>query len=89
MRDRPGASSLSTTLPANSSLTNLDLSYNIIGDAGASYSLSTALNEDSSVLKYLKLRGNSIDAGASSLSTTLTANSSLTNLDFRNTEHYR
>ena len=89
VRDRPGASSLSTTLPANSSLTNLDLSYNIIGDAGASYSLSTALSEDSSVLKYLKLRGNSIDAGASSLSTTLTANSSPTNLDFRNTEHYR
>ena len=44
---------------------------------------------DSSVQKYLKLRGNSIDAGASSLSTTLTANNSLTNLDLRNTEQYR
>ena len=58
-----GASSLSTALTANSSLTHLDLSGNGIGDNGAS-SLSTALTANSS-LTHLDLSGNRIgDGGA-------------------------
>ena len=64
----------------NSSLTNLDLSANDIGDTGAG-SLSQALTVNSS-LTNLDLSRNSIGhTGAASLSQALTVNSSLTNLD--------
>ena len=62
------------------SLTQLDLRRNGIGDAFAA-SLSEALTANSS-LTNLNLSGNSIGAvGAASLCQALTANSSLTNLD--------
>ena len=71
---------LSKALSVNSSLTNLDLSYNSIGDSGAA-SLSQALAVNSS-LTNLSLNLNSIgDFGAASLSQALAVNSSLTNLD--------
>ena len=75
-----GVESLSLALKANSSLTNLDLTLNSIGDTGAEF-LSQALRVNSS-LTYLDLTENSIgDTGAESLSQALTVNSSLTNLD--------
>ena len=74
--------SLSKALSVNSSLTNLDLRKNSIGDSGAT-SLSQALAVNSS-LTNLVLRENSIgDSGAESLSQALSVNSSLTNLDLR------
>ena len=74
-----GAESLSQALAANSSLTNLDLRMNSIGDTGAE-SLSQALAVNSSLTK-LVLCGNSIgDTGAESLSQALAVNSSLTKL---------
>ena len=74
-----GCVSLSQALTVNSSLTNLDLSWNSIGDTGAE-SLSQALTVNSS-LTNLNLIGNSIgDTGAASLSQALAVNSSLTNL---------
>ena len=72
--------SLSKALSVNSSLTNLDLSDNTVGDSGA-VSLSQALAVNSS-LTNLDLTRNSIrDFGAASLSQALSVNSSLTNLD--------
>ncbi|CAH3103680.1 unnamed protein product, partial [Porites lobata] len=71
---------LSKALSVNSSLTNLDLSYNSIGDSGAA-SLSQALAVNSS-LTNLDLTGNDIGcSGAAPLSQALAVNSSLTNLD--------
>ena len=71
---------LSKALSVNSSLTNLDLSTNGIGDSGAA-SLSQALAVNSS-LTNLDLSANSIgDSGAASLSQALAVNSSLTNLN--------
>ena len=75
-----GVESLSQALTVNSSLTNLNLSHNSIGDTGAA-SLSQALTVNSS-LTNLDLGSNSIGhTGAASLSQALTVNSSLTNLD--------
>ena len=75
-----GVESLSQALTVNSSLTNLNLSHNSIGDTGAA-SLSQALTVNSS-LTNLDLVSNSIGhTGAASLSQALTVNSSLTNLD--------
>ena len=66
----------------NSSLTDLDLRNNSIGDTGAT-SLSQALTVNSS-LTNLNLSGNSIGVtGATSLSQALIVNSSLTNLNLR------
>ena len=77
-----GAESLSQALKVNSSLSNLDLSVNFIGDPGAE-SLSQALKVNSS-LTNLDLSCNGFgDLGAKSLSQALTVNSSLTNLDLR------
>ena len=74
-----GAESLSQALAVNSSLTNLDLRLNSIGDTGAE-SLSQALTVNSS-LTNLYLGGNSIgDTSAESLSQALAVNSSLTKL---------
>ena len=68
------------TLAANSSLTNLELSGNYIGDSGAA-SLSQALAANSS-LTNLSLWNNKIgDSGATSLSQALAANSFLTKLE--------
>ena len=67
-------------LAVTSSLTNLDLRDNSIGDSGAA-SLSQALAVTSS-LTNLDLRDNSIgDSGAASLSQALAVNSSLTHLN--------
>ena len=71
---------LSEVLAVNSTLTNLDLSENSLGDEGAT-SLSQALKVNST-LTNLDLRGNSIGAeGATSLAQALKVNSTLTTLD--------
>ncbi|CAH3103692.1 unnamed protein product [Porites lobata] len=71
--------SLFKALSVNSSLTNLDLSKNSIGDSGAA-SLSQAVAVNSS-LTNLDLMDNFIGpSGAASLSQALAVNSSLTNL---------
>ena len=77
---KAGVVSLSQALAVNSSLTNLDVSRNSIGNSGAA-SLSQALVVNTS-LTNLCLCGNSIgDSGAASLSQALSVNPSLTNLD--------
>ena len=74
------AGSLSKALAVNSSLTNLDLGTNFIGDSGAA-SLSQALAVNSS-LTNLDLINNFIGpSGAASLSQALAVNASLTNLN--------
>ena len=74
-----GAAVISVVLEKNSSLTHLDLSFNLFD--GVAPSLSKALKANSS-LTSLNLKGNSIgEDGASSLSKTLKANSSLTDLN--------
>ena len=75
---KAGVVSLSQALAVNSSLTNLDVSRNSIGNSGAA-SLSQALVVNTS-LTNLDLSWNSIGDSAS-LSQALAANSSLTNLD--------
>ena len=74
-----GAVVISVVLERNSSLTHLDLSFNLFD--GVAPSLSKALKANSS-LTSLNLEGNFIgEDGASSLSKALKANSSLTDLN--------
>ena len=74
-----GAAVISVILEKNSSLTHLDLSFNVFD--GVVSSLSKALKANSS-LTSLNLEGNFIgDSGASSLSNALKAKSSLTDLN--------
>ena len=74
-----GAAVISVVLEKNSSLTHLDLSFNVFD--GVVSSLSQALKANSS-LTFLNLEGNCIgDSGASSLSKALKAKSSLTDLN--------
>ena len=77
-----GAAVISVVLEKNSSLTHLDLSFNVFD--GVVSSLSKALKANSS-LTFLNLEGNCIgDSGASSLSKALKAKSSLTDLNLSN-----
>ena len=74
-----GAAVISVVLEKNSSLTHLDLSFNLFD--GVVPSLSKALKANFS-LTSLNLKGNSVgEDGASSLSKALKANSSLTDLN--------
>ena len=71
---------LAKAIQNNHSLTNLYLSYNKVGDAGAS-ALANALQNNHS-LTTLFLEGNKVgDAGASALANALQNNHSLMNLD--------
>ena len=80
LRQKNLAGSLFKALAVSSSLTNLNLGGNSIGDCGAA-TLSQALAVNSS-LTNLELRNNFIGPpGAASLSQALAVNSSLTNLD--------
>ncbi|XP_068756016.1 NLR family CARD domain-containing protein 3-like, partial [Montipora capricornis] len=77
---RTRIAAFSQAVAVNTSLTTLDLSYNSIGDEGAT-SLSQALAVNTS-LTTLDLSRNSIgDEGATSLSQALAVNTSLTTLD--------
>ena len=75
-----GAASLSDAIQVNTTLTNLDLSWNIIGDSGAA-SLSDAIKVNTT-LTNLNLSWNGIgDSGAASLSDAIKVNTTLTNLN--------
>ena len=74
------ASSLSTYLKSNTTLTTLDLQRNSIGDEGAC-TLGDSLKSNST-LTILNLKNNSIgDEGARALSDSLKSNSTLTELN--------